>query len=262
MAASQPCTSTRRGFTLIELMLAVTVLAGLATMMAQVIAQTMTGNERAHEQLRRPKIANAIFSQIFRDFRYIYWGGITGNAGFRGKANTMSGNDADTVQFITARLTRTTALEEGEQRKGEEPASPLTEVGYALRNNDDEPQYLELWRREDAFVDAKPTSGGTYTLVYDRITTFRLRYFPSPSELPPGKAEGFETWDSGIRGAIPYAILIEIRFDVAPDEDADAGRKKRKETDKGHVWQIIRLRGGEGVPYESTTPNTNGNNGR
>jgi len=96
--------------------------------------------------------------------------------------------------------------EEDGVRRSEDRTSPLTEVGYACRVNDEDSDYLELWRREDYFVDDKPTDGGHYTLVYDRIRTFRLRYYPIPEEAQV--KEGLEEWDSGLKKGIPYAIRV------------------------------------------------------
>ena len=251
-------TSRQGGFTLIELMIAISMLVSLTAIMAQIIGGTTRGTEIAHENLRGPKIANAIFSQIFKDFRYIYWGGFTGHAGFRAKAGTLAGKDADRVAFVTARTTRTVGVEEDGQRRAEDRTSPLTEVGYACRINDEDSDFLELWRREDYFVDDKPTDGGHYTLVYDRIRTFQLRYFPIPEEAQ--NEEGLEEWDSAIKRGIPYAILLRIEFYI---EEPDAGeRKRRDDEDFETIQRIILLRGAYSVPWETPKEGDNGGTGR
>ena len=131
-------TRGQRGFTLLELMIAIGMLVSLSLLMTQIIAGTTRGADIANSNLRAPKFANAIFTQIFKDFRYIYWGGFTGNAGFRGKAGSRGGKDADVVSFVTARQTRTVGSEEGGQKRSEDRTSPLTEVGYACRINDED----------------------------------------------------------------------------------------------------------------------------
>jgi hypothetical protein len=116
-------------------------------------------------------------------------------------------------------------------------------VGYACRQNESHPGFIELWRREDFFVDDDPTDGGVFSLVYDRLLRFNVMYFPDPTEHGQGSAEqkhqGLEEWDSRIRKKIPYAVLLQIEYDATrtgdePDPDAPGAP----------ITRIVLLRGG------------------
>jgi len=232
------------GFTLLELSIAIALLGVVMGLMYQAINGTITGRNIVYDDLQKPKVANAILGQIFKDFRYIYWGGLVGDAGFRGKAIQKAGMDADRVAFVTARRTRTVGSDEDGAERGQDRESPLTEVGYACRPNPKFGQWLELYRREDYFVDAKPTEGGFYTLVYDKIRSFRLRYFPIPEEHFE-KEGGLEDWDSAQKKGIPYAILLKIEFDVR--EPVEGEEYEEDKIDPIH--RIILLRGGYNVAW-------------
>ena len=242
-------TSNRQGgFTLLELSIAIALLGVVMSLMYQAINGTIQGRNIVYDELQKPKVANAILSQIFKDFRYIYWGGLTGNAGFRGKAQQKAGMDGDRVAFITARRTRTVGSEDDGNRRGEDRESPLTEVGYACKPNERHGQWLELWRREDYYVDSKPTEGGFYSLVYDKIRSFRLRYFPIPEEhYGKDNESGFEDWDSAQKKGLPYAILLTIEYDVS-DPSTD-GEYEPDAIDP--IVRIILLRGGYNVDWDS-----------
>ena len=239
-----------RGFTLLELMISITILVFLSSIMGQIITGTMRGSDAANEQLRAPKMANAIFQQIFKDFRYIYWGGLTGDAGFRGTNGTLGGQDADVVNFITTRRTRTIGVDESGRLSEKDRVSPVTEVGYALRHSDSNPAYRELWRREDYFVDDKPTEGGQYSLVYDRVRSLSFRYFPVPEQAQV--REGLEEWDASQKKALPYAILMRLEFDV-PAAGAEADRDEIAQSEPEVIYRIILLRGAYSVPWTSAT---------
>jgi prepilin-type N-terminal cleavage/methylation domain-containing protein len=244
---SAAASSDRRGqggFTLLELTVAIGILGVVLGLMYQVIQGTIEGRNMVYEELRKPKVANAILGQIFKDFRYIYWGGLVGDAGFRGRPRRLSGMDADQVAFVTARRTRTVGAEDDGNHSQDDRESYLTETGYACRLNDDNPEWLELWRREDYFVDSKPTEGGYYTLVYDKIRNFRIRYFPTPEEHFEDK-EGLEEWDSAQKKGIPYAILLKIDFDIHKAQDGSL--EEKEEIDPIH--RIILLRGGYNEPW-------------
>ena len=239
--------SGQGGFTLIELSIAIALLGVVMGLMYQAISGTIRGRNIIYDELQKPKVANAILGQIFKDFRYIYWGGLLGDTGFRGKAINKAGMDADRVAFITARRTRTVGGEEDGSKQDGDRDSPLTEVGYACRVNPDNPQWLQLYRREDYYVDSKPTEGGFYTLVYDKIRTFRLRYFPIPEEHFE-KEGGIEDWDSAQKKGIPYAILLTIEFDVNDTPEGEA--YEPDEIDP--IYRIIILRGGYNVPWDGS----------
>ena len=246
MKQQAPVASTQAGFTLLELSIAIEMLGIVMGLIYQAINGTITGRNIVYDDLLKPKVANAVLGQIFKDFRYIYYGGLVGDAGFYGKAQNKAGMDADRVAFITARRTRTVGSEEDGARRGEDRESPLTEVGYGCRPNPKFAQWLELYRREDYFVDSKPVEGGFYTLVYDKIRSFRLRYFPTPEEHYKDEG-GLEDWDSRQKKKLPYAILVKIEYDVSEPE-AD----EEYEADKiDPIYRIILLRGGYNVPYEA-----------
>lgn len=208
----------QRGFTILEVMVALTVLATVVMFVYQILQNAVRGEQMVREDLRKPKVENAVLRQIVGDFRYLYWDGFSGNTGFIGRSRTIGGMEADSIDFVTARRSRTAHTVEGESR--ELPPSPVTEVGYALRQNDSNPEWMELWRREDWFVDDDPLSGGKYSPIYDKIRKFEMFYFPIPELQTDPK--GLEEWDSRLKGSIPYAIFLEIKFDVEsqrPDGD-------------------------------------------
>ncbi len=246
------------GFTLMELTITIALLGVIVVLMTQIISDTIRGRDMAYNKLKRPKIENAMLSQIVQDLRYIWMGGLSGDAGFTGKSFQMAGMDADRFAFVTARRTRTVGIEEDGARRGDERESPLTETGYACRVNPNNPRWLELWRREDYFVDDRPTEGGRYTLIYDKIRAFRLRYFPIPEEHT-GEGEGLEEWDSRIKKGIPYAILMKIEFDT---EEPLTGEAEERPPEQ--IYRLLLLRpaynlpvGGPGTPApgpEGTPP--------
>ena len=227
-----------RGFTLIEITVALTILAILVVLLFQVQAGMVRGREMLQDEgLQKPKVANALLGQIMKDLRYLYWGGLGGDAGFLGRSRSLAGKDADRIDFVTARTTRTLPLEE-EGRAEDRKESPLTEVGYACRQSDNS-KYLELYRREDPYVDDDPTDGGQYTQIYDKILEFDLRYFPIPEETLKERTEGDEEWDSRLRHKIPYAIILKINFDV------DDQSQEKVEKDPERIYRIILLKGGD-----------------
>ena len=133
----------------------------------------------------------------------------------------------------------------------------MTEVGYACRQNDDNSEWLELWRREDYFVDKDPTAGGQYSLIYDKIRSFDLKYYPIPEEST--EKHGLDEWDSRTKHGIPYAIVMTIEYDVEkPPEDTEYEKRPEK------IIRIILLRGAYSVKWPSDgqeeTPGSDPNN--
>jgi prepilin-type N-terminal cleavage/methylation domain-containing protein len=224
------------GFTLIELTVAITVLATVVAFVYQILQNSVRGQDLVRVGLKAPKVQNALLSQILRDFRYLYWTDFTGGAGFLGQSRTVASRDGDRVDFVTARRTRIARPDEGEASH-DIGASPLAEVGYACRANEQHGEWITLWRREDFFVDDDPTAGGVYTMVYDRIRTFSLDYFPNPREHR--EAERTDEWNSAIRKQLPYAVIVRIEFDV---EDPPARGEPPREPHK--ITRIVLLRGG------------------
>jgi hypothetical protein len=201
---------------------AITLLALTVTFIYQILWNTVRKKDAIREGLEGPSIEQAILDQIMRDFRYIYYraGQFPADAGFWGRSKQLGGKDADRVDFLTCRSSKVTTLEDADQPTGD---SPVSETGYALKPNDRVPQWLELWRREDYFVDDDPTDGGRFDLLYDKVRSFELRYFPVPEENRDVK--GLEEWDSKVQKKIPYALILRLEYDLKePPTDEPQGR--------------------------------------
>jgi general secretion pathway protein J len=204
----------RRGFTLVELMVAVFILGLMLAFVYETLMNALRIRDKVVSDLESPKTENAILDTISRDLRFVWYqsGVLPGNSGFWGRNKQVNGREADRLDFLTSRSSRIAELEDAQTQPGD---SPLTEVGYACRPNDQNSRWVELWRREDYFVDDDPTEGGKYSLVYDKIRKFNLRYFPLPDDPTfPEDSKGLDEWDSKTTTKIAYAIILDLEYDL------------------------------------------------
>jgi prepilin-type N-terminal cleavage/methylation domain-containing protein len=228
-----------RGFTLLEVSIAITLLALTVTFVYQILWNAVRLKDAVREGLEGPSVEQAILDQIMRDFRYVYYraGQLPADAGFWGRSKQIGGRDADRVDFLTCRSSKVATLEDADQPTGD---SPVSEAGYALRANDADARWLGLWRREDYFVDDDPTDGGRFDLLYDKVRSFELRYFPVPEENRDVK--GLEEWDSKVQKKIPYAMILRLEYDLhAPAADEPQGR----------IVKVLVLRSGRSLPPDA-----------
>lgn len=231
-----------RGFTLLEVAVAITLLSLTMTFVYQILMNTIRTRDATIDGLEGPKIDNAITDQLIKDFRFLYWrpGQLPADSGFWGRRTNVS--DASRVDFITARTSRVAQLEEASAAVGN---APLVEVGYAPRRNESagRGRWIELWRRESYFVDDNPTEGGMYDLLYDKVRRFDLKYYALPEERAK-EDQGLDEWDSKVLHKVPYAVVVTLEYDVR-----EAGADN--EEPQGKVKRIILLTPARDVPVDA-----------
>ena len=66
----------------------------------------------------------------------------------------------------------------------------INEVGYMMRPNRDNDEFLEVYRREDFGVDEEPFNGGSYIYLSDQVKGFNIEVF---TEDGPD-AEPYDSW--------------------------------------------------------------------
>lgn len=246
-ARAAPAPAARRGFTLLEVTVSVAILALMLTFLYQILAKTIQNRDAMREELEGPKVETAILDELTRDLRFIYYrpGQLPGDAGFWGRDRTPNGLDGDRIDFLTCRPSRVAALEEA---SGAQANAPLIEVGWACRPSERYDRMLELWRREDYFVDDDPTDGGQFYLVYDKIRRFDLRYYAPTEERAEGD-NGLAEWRSTEAKKLPYAIVVSLQYDVTPPAENERGRAQLPP--QGFVRRILLLTAARSLPPDA-----------
>lgn len=229
----------RAGFTLLEVTVTIAILAMMLSFVYQMLSNTVNFSGDMAEEVEGPKIETAILDELIRDLRFVYFrpGQLKGNAGFWGREKIINGVRADRLDFLTCRRSRRAELPGADQAQVN---APLIEVGYACRPSEVYDRHLELWRREDYFVDDDPTNGGKYDLVYDRLRSFELTYY-LPTDQRDDTDKGLQEWNTTVQNKLPYAIVLRMTYDVKPPQPAERGRAPR-DTPAASVRRIILLK--------------------
>src|SRR5690606_38532841 len=193
---------TESGFTLIEILLAIAI-----TAMAMVaVSGAFLGTLRAQYEIENLNSSTEggqrVITLVERDLRGLWHHNIANNAVLRGRNMDIGGYDADRIDFLTTSDAVTGVID-----NSNELAFPsVCEVGYWLKENEEIPGLLELWRREDPMVDDDILTDGRFQLVSDRIKSFNITYF----ETLGYDAEPIDEWDSSREGKLPRRIRIEF----------------------------------------------------
>lgn len=206
-----PGRGPRRGFTLIELMLAVLVLAIMMALVYGVVVSTVQAAQRVEQITLGTEVGPAILTRLREDLEAAFVPTKDGDF-FAGYDRKASGGDRDRVDLVSS------VMAYGAERDGEEPLfHGVNEVGYQLIDSRRDPSVGILYRREDYFLDADPVKGGRLTELYDRVRHFNVEFWDGETWR--------QDWSSRReKGKLPAAVRIELKILVEDRDDRDVER--------------------------------------
>jgi general secretion pathway protein J len=188
-----------RGMTLIEVMVAVAVLAGVAVMIHGVMLSLSNGKKGEGLRAERVHQGREAVERIARDLSGAYLSLhtpqnqalITRRTMFVGK----SGTPFDRIDFTAFAHLRT-------ERGSHE--SDQAEVGYFVVRDPDVTGKMDLVRREQTPIDFEPLKGGIVDVVAEDVEQFDLRFFDPTTGL------WTETWDTSQVTGQPNRLPLEV----------------------------------------------------
>jgi type II secretion system protein J len=197
----------RGGFTLVEMLVAVAIVAFMTVMIYGVVAAAIRSHQAMEEILEGTEAPPALLNVIRQDIESAFVPDGQPSY-FLGVDKAGAFGPADELDFVSS------ATVYGRAGENEEAAfHPINEVGYRLMPNPNDRDYWVLYRRQDYFVDDAPTKGGTLVELYDRVRTFSVEYWDGRTWIP--------SWDSSrAQGKLPAAVRVEIGMVSGPPESA------------------------------------------
>jgi prepilin-type N-terminal cleavage/methylation domain-containing protein len=195
----------QRGFTLLEVLLAVGITAMVMVTVSTSFLATLQARETVASLSESTEAGPRILTLLERDLRGLWHHNVGDNRVLVGRNLDIGGWDADRIDFLTSTDSVGTVIDQYDL--AQRPS--ICEVGYWLRDNRDIPGLMELWRREDPMVDEDLLTGGTFQLVHDRIKSFSIKYY----ETTGYEAEELLEWDSSQDDKLPRRIEVEFELE-------------------------------------------------
>jgi prepilin-type N-terminal cleavage/methylation domain-containing protein len=216
----------RAGFTLVEVLVGITLLAVFLTGVYTVAIGTLRAKQRIDETAAIYTAGPEILDLIDRDLRGAYFHGVAEMKAMKAQRTSVGGTEVTIIDFVT-----TTNSKISREVDDREVRSDVTEIGYRLRRNDDFPGLLELYRREQFFFDDDLLKGGDYYLVYDRVRSLTLDFFERPEDDATASSiaadEGKEEWDSEDQKGLPRAVRIVLELGPPAELTSDLENDER-----------------------------------
>ena len=184
----------RRGFTLVELIVSVTIL----TLVAGAVLACFQAGSRAWRKTRAHadvcQSARVVLRMMAQDLQGTFRSPHDGTSSFVGLDRQWNGLAADTVDFV--------AVQAGGARPGQ-ACSDRCEIGYFI-DNDPETAARELIRRIDRTPDDDDLEGGQFQEVGPFVKELNLEY-----------SDGllwYDEWgpDEGVPALVRIALTVEL----------------------------------------------------
>jgi len=191
----------KRGFTLLEVILAVAVLAVVGTMVYGGFSQTALNKARVEEDVEHSRIVHMALERMARELTMAF---VSTHANpsldlrvvetaFIGKNNGKD-DRVDFTSFSHRRLYRNAR------------ESDQNEISYFVTQHPDDRDVQVLARREQNRIDEDPRRGGKSQILVENIEEFNLEYFD------PLLSDWVQTWDTEDVLAQPNRLPTQIRI--------------------------------------------------
>ncbi len=202
------------GFTLVEVLVTLAIMALIMLALQVTLQSTIFTHDEIAIEMASVREGPRILDRIEKDLQAMHGFNIKDNKLFRGKSERHLSSRADRIDFLTD-LSSSHKVRDplaGQDEDAASISSDVTEVGYRLRPRQDGSEYLELYRREDLYVDEEPLDGGDYELLHDKVSRFEITYLDELGE----EAEELEEWDMEEKKKLPAAIVIDLELQSNP----------------------------------------------
>ena len=268
--------AARAGFTLVEVLLVVLIMSMMFVSISQLMQAARRTRDTIHNFQEMQLAGPAVLEMITRDLRGIFTAGRPRATWFEVYDRTVNGQDADRLDFVTT----TDSLAVHMINADRSIRADINEVGYVIRPNPENDEFLEIYRREDFGVDDEPLRGGEYTFLSDQVKDLNIEvYLEDGPDAEPVDEWGPRAGDPELIG-IPAWIRISLTVELKPRIDRESmdfsGKDKRTityvrvvrfpESLRVEDGQIARLGlpstpGGTGDPGSTTPGEGDGDDG-
>jgi general secretion pathway protein J len=190
---------TRRGLTLIEVMVAMAIIAIVSTLLYTGFTQTARNKRRIESEMDRHHEIRMGLERIARELSMAYVSAQVNpspalqvvNTAFVGK-ESGGGSRIDFTSFAHQRLYR------------DAHESDQNELSYFLADDPDDSSRNVLARREQQRIDDDPLTGGNAQVLIRDVTGFELSY------LDPQTGEWLSTWDTTQAAMQPNRLPSQV----------------------------------------------------
>ena len=208
----KPCPPpSQHGFTLVEVLLTIMIMGLILVSISELLQAARTTRDRIQNTQETQLAGPAILDMIERDLRGLLILDLPPSHHLRVVDRVSIGLDADSLDFITSSDNKQWT-EDGDRWV----RADWSEVGYRLRPNPENDDFLEFFRRESFGVDEEPFDGGNYTFLHDRVKHFDVQVF---AEDGPD-ADPLEEWNTNPTDpetqGLPARIEIRLILELAP----------------------------------------------
>ncbi len=201
-----------RGFTLVEVMIAVSIAAMMGAMALGAFQRTHAARELVEEQEDRYAGARVALTRMSRELSMAFVSDHYDASRFPRERPTLFRGKENDVLFTTMAHQRLA-------RDAKE--SDQSVVEYLLDADPDFPGERALWRREKVRIDEEPDRGGTRGVLCQHVVAFSAEYWDWK------KQEWVREWNANAlerQGFLPTRVRLALRLRM-PD-----GKEQRFET--------------------------------
>ncbi len=215
------------GFTLLELMVAMSILVTVLAICYQLLGSTLQASERIDRRTRPDKIGQGIMSLLRRDLLGAVWRHL-GDQVFVGEDRGDGESARDEIHFLTT----APPLYAAERDLGYVLWTGVTSVSYILRPSTTADRCFTLFRREgiDWSAGTDPFQTGTYFEIYDKVKYLDFRFFDGTRWLTQWDSSlRYEQYRNDMKAAIEELVnsVTKIPTNVA-DKNSTTGAKGKQ----------------------------------